>query len=142
MNSIDRSRQQLDKELYRRDYYLWLLTDLVGRPGLIVIKWQRRTGKSSVVISFLQQQVIPHNKIFLLNKEYDELSEIKTSSDLSSCFDQFVAKYGDPTYIVIDEIQDIVQREIFIRSKNATWKYSLFLLPVSKVLVSNMDYIK
>lgn len=50
---------------------------------------------------------------------------IKTNRELADLYDVFVTKHGEPEYIFIDEIQDIVERERFIRAKFVEWTQKL-----------------
>jgi predicted AAA+ superfamily ATPase len=67
----------------------------------------------------LQSLAIDNTSIFFFNKELDTKNIIKTHSELSELYDTFVVQHGEPDYIFIDEIQDIAQRERFIRGRFA-----------------------
>lgn len=127
MKVLIKSKQSLQKKLFLRQSYIDKIKTLSRKENILIVKWQRRVGKSSVIIWFLQSLWIDTKVIFYINKEYDEYDELKNSEDLSLCFDTFVQKNGEPLYIVVDEIQDIQGWEKFIRSKNALGNYYIII---------------
>lgn len=102
------------RSLYQKYFETLLKTDEV-----IVIQGQRRVGKSSFVISYLKENHIDLKKVFYLNKELDIEEMVRDSGDLQECFNTFRNLYGKPDYLIIDEIQMIKNRELFINGQRA-----------------------
>ncbi|MBP7008147.1 AAA family ATPase [Patescibacteria group bacterium] len=116
-NILLKSQNLFKKEILPRQWYYDRLDSLLKTKQIIVVQGQRRVGKSFIVMGYLKTLAIDLNSIFFFNKELDSKNVIKTNVELSDLYDVFVAKHGEPTYIFIDEIQDIVERERFIRAK-------------------------
>lgn len=136
-NIIKENKQYiLSKQIYNRNYYLDKFYNFVNTKNVLVVEWQRRVWKSSVVISFLQSNNKELNKVFYINKELDLLNNIKNAKDLDEIFDFYKTNYEDPTYIVIDEIQDIQDWEKFIRKYQALWKYKIIITWSNSKLLS------
>lgn len=136
-NIINENKQYiLSKQVYNRDYYLDKLSKFVNTKNVLVITWQRRVWKSSVIISFLKSKNVDINKVFYINKELDLLDNIKNVVDLEKLFIFFKTNYTNPEYIVIDEIQDIKDWEKFIRKYQALWKYKIIITWSNSKLLS------
>lgn len=114
---LQKSRNLFKKNIVARKRYYDRLESLVKTKQIIVVQWQRRVGKSFIVMGYLKNLGIDLDSIFFFNKELDSKNTIKTHTELSDLYDMFVNQHGEPQYIVIDEIQDIEEREIFIRAK-------------------------
>jgi predicted AAA+ superfamily ATPase len=52
-------------------------------------------------------------------------------------FQKYVQQYGEPTYLIIDEIQDIKDREFFIRGMYAKKKYHIIITGSNSRLLSS-----
>lgn len=91
----------------------------VGKNVIKVLIWQRRVGKSFVLLSLidilLEQKKLKKWEYIYINKEQSEWDNIKTYSDLN----QICEKYQT---IFIDEVQDIVEREKAIRNLRSLGK--------------------
>jgi len=127
MNLIEKSKSLLQKEVFHRSYYCDWLSDAVKSSNLIVLQWQRRVGKSFVVLDFLKTQNIQTDKIFYLNKELDIANEIENAKKLEEVFSDYEKNNWKAEYIVLDEVQDIIERENFVRAKLATKDYKIII---------------
>ncbi|MDR2190289.1 MAG: AAA family ATPase [Candidatus Peribacteria bacterium] len=79
---------------------------------------------------------MPSQQIFFLNKEVDVQNTIKNATDLQEVFQTYIQKFGEPTYLVIDEIQDIIDRERFIRAIYVMKKYHIIITGSNAHLLS------
>ena len=133
-------QEQIDyiknKEIYVRKDYLIRLESLIQTLNIVVIEWQRRVWKSSILISYIKANNISLDKIFYFNKELDVLDNIKNAWDLEILFEEFKKLYQDPEYIFIDEIQDIENWEKFIRKYNSYKKYKIIITWSNSKLLS------
>jgi uncharacterized protein len=119
MDLIELSKELLSQKLIPRDFYFTELDETIQTNQVIVIQWQRRVGKSSIVLSYFQNRNIDSKKIFFFNKELDSENRIQSVKDLNTLFDDYVTRYGDPEYI-----QD---RERFIRARFALKKEKIII---------------
>lgn len=126
-NILLKSQNLFQKEIIQRKWYYERLDGLLKTQQIIVIQWQRRVGKSHIIMWYLKSLKIDFNTVFFFNKELDSKNIIKTHIELSELYDFFVSKNGEPEFIVIDEIQDIEQRERFIRAKFTEWKQKIII---------------
>jgi predicted AAA+ superfamily ATPase len=124
-----------DLAIIPRKKYLDVLLSRVDTGLVTVITGMRRTGKSLLVVDYLQKT--DTRKAFYFSKEFDALSEVESVSDLVRLFELFQANFGDPEYIVIDEIQDISEWEKFIRMVFAEKKYKIIITGSNANLLSS-----
>lgn len=137
MDIITTSLQNFhENDIYIRDFYVNWLKEYLKSKQIIVVQWQRRVGKSYIILWLLKSLRVAKNKIFYLNKEYDERDQIRTSEDLTSLFHSFQKTNGKPEYIIIDEIQDIDNWENFIRARFAEKKYHIIITGSNSKLLS------
>lgn len=115
------------QKLIPRELYFTELDETIQTNQVTVIQWQRRVGKSSIVLSYFQDRKIDPQKIFFFNKELDSENRIQSVKDLNKLFDDYVAEYGQPEYIFIDEIQDIQDWERFVRARFALKKEKIII---------------
>lgn len=87
-------------------------------------------------MGYLQQKQIDKTEIFYLNKELDVEQQIQNYTDLQKLFTQYQQEVKDPSYIVIDEIQDIHEREHFIRARYTEKKYKIIISGANSKLLS------
>ena len=128
MDLIKQSLSILDNEnIYIRRDYIDRLREYIETNNVIVVQWQRRVWKSFVILWLLKETKISNNKIFYLNKEIDEEDQIADTKQLSKLYKDFVSKYNEPTYIIVDEIQDIQDWEKFIRARYAEKKFKIII---------------
>lgn len=84
-------------------------------PGrVVVITGMRRTGKSSIAL-----RLVPTKKTFYFSAELDPERSVRTATDLESVYQSFLGKRGKPDFIVLDEVQDILEWERFVRARQA-----------------------
>jgi len=124
---LKKSQNLFKKEIVPRKWYYDRLDNLLKTKQIIVVQWQRRVGKSFIVMWYLKSLKIDLKSIFFFNKELDNKNLIKTNIELSDLYDIFVKTNGEPKYIFIDEIQDILERERFIRSKFTEWNQKIII---------------
>jgi predicted AAA+ superfamily ATPase len=129
---------------YERSEYLDIITKYIGNRLIKVLVGQRRVGKSYVlrqIIHYLTSSkgVNPQN-IFYVNKEYTAFDEIKSSSDLDSVFTFYRKQFSlsGKIYIFLDEVQNILNWEIFTNSysQDFTGEYEVFITGSNSNLLS------
>ncbi|MDR2411404.1 MAG: AAA family ATPase [Candidatus Peribacteria bacterium] len=79
-----------------------------------------------MILDYLKTKNIDLDNVFYINKELDEKKEIEDTFDLTKSFEVY-EKENEVKYIIIDEVQDIEEWEIFIRAKFATKKYKIII---------------
>lgn len=126
LNLIDDSLATAEWKIYIRESYIENLIKFAETKQVVVVQWQRRSGKSYTILWLIQKLWIKE-KTFYFNRELDINKEIKNSSDLADLFDKYCAERWDPERIIIDEIQDIFERENFIRAKYVPKKYKIII---------------
>lgn len=136
MDLIKASKSLLHQSLFSRKEYFSQLDEYLQTDLIIVVQGQRRSGKSYCIMGYLQQKQIDEKEIFYLNKELDVEQQIQNYSDLQKLFTQYQQEVKDPSYIVIDEIQDIHEREHFIRARYTEKKYKIIISGSNSKLLS------
>lgn len=126
-----KSQQLLSKPVRRREGYYQKLSTYMQTKEIVVVTGHRRVGKSSIVRDFLQW-----TSCFYLNKELDVTNVIDSVEVLISVFDERVQEYGEPAYIVIDEVQDIRDRERAVRAWRAQETYHIIITWSNSTLLS------
>lgn len=106
--------------LIPRPQYTEKLASLINRGMILILVGQRRVGKSKVLELF-QDWLLRHRpeaNIVYINKEQQAFRDIKTSDQL---YDYVVARLpeGGENYLLIDEVQDIENYELALRSLHA-----------------------
>ncbi len=106
--------------LIPRPEYTEKIASLINRGMMLILVGQRRVGKSKVLELF-QDWLLrnrPEANVVYINKEHQAFREIKTSDDL---YDYAVARLpeGGENYLLIDEVQDIENYELALRSLHA-----------------------
>ena len=99
-----------------RQSYLDKIEHHLGKDTIIILTGQRRIGKSYILRLFRNKvsKEAGANVIFI-DKEKHEYDEIKTYRDLNAYIDERRNK-AMKNYILVDEIQDIVEFEKSVRS--------------------------
>jgi predicted AAA+ superfamily ATPase len=137
-NIISKNIEYLNsREFFIRHNNLDKINDFVDSYNIVVLQWQRRVGKSYTIFSFLKQYWISYDKVFYFNKELDFNDDISDKSDLNNLFDIYLTENKEPEYIIIDEIQDIVGWEKFIREKFSYKKYKIIITWSNSSLLSS-----
>jgi predicted AAA+ superfamily ATPase len=133
---IKKSREFLERNLgiIPRKKHLDQLTYRIDIGLVTVVTGMRRTGKSLLIVDYLQK--LDTKKVFYFSKEFDVLSEVNTVSDLQTLFNLYTSIHGEPTHIVIDEIQDIAEWEKFIRAVFAEKRYKIVITGSNAHLLS------
>jgi predicted AAA+ superfamily ATPase len=124
------------RKFLARPRYYQRLKSMLETEQIIVVQGQRRVGKSSIVIGYLQSLHLPANKVFFFNKEADYQNHIKSNIELGELYETFKQEYGEPEYIFIDEIQDIKEWERVIRALSAMKKYKIIISGSNAQLLS------
>ena len=99
-----------------RQSYLDKIEHYLGKDTIIILTGQRRIGKSYILRLFRNKvsKDAGANVIFI-DKEKHEFDDIKTYRDLNAYIDERRNK-AMKNYILVDEIQDIVEFEKSVRS--------------------------
>lgn len=127
LDIIINSKSLLSQEIKPRNFYYNQLESHLKTNQIVVIQWQRRVGKSSIALGYLKEKKINLDRIFFVNKELDIDNSINNAKALNELFEEYVKTYGEPEYIVIDEIQDIEDRERFVRAMFTYKKYNIII---------------
>lgn len=130
-------RQNLDfienvSYIKSRKIYSNRLLEFENQNNIVVITWLRRAGKSSIILDFLKGK----KDIFYFSKELDVENKIKNQVDLKALFDTYLKK-NNAKYIVIDEIQDIENWEMFVRWVYALKRYKIIITWSNSNLLSS-----
>ena len=99
-----------------RKHYLNKIEKYFGKNTIIVLTGQRRVGKSYLLKQVRdQKQNETNSNVIYIDKEKREFDSIQTYRDLNNHIEGLYQK-GKKNYILIDEIQDIVEFERSVRS--------------------------
>ena len=93
--------------------------DLLKYPNILAILGIRRCGKS--IFSYL---LAKQNKFAYINFDDERLVGLK-SEDLDKILESFYELYGDIDYIILDEIQNVNNWELFVNRLRRTKKIIL-----------------
>lgn len=104
------------KQLIIRQNYLDKIFKYLGKEMIIVLTGQRRVGKSYLLKQFYQEKIKePDSNIIYIDKEKREFDFIRNYQNLNDYIESKFVK-NKHNYILIDEIQDIVEFERSVRS--------------------------
>lgn len=125
--------------LYRREQYLRKIRPFYHDFGLIkIITGIRRCGKSCLLQTIaqeLKEQGVAEADIIYLNLDQYGLQDISTPQELDALIQRHVA--GDaPTYLFLDEIQNVSGFEKLINAYRETGRFSIFLTGSNSYLLS------
>jgi hypothetical protein len=99
-----------------RQSYLEKIERYLGKDTIIILTGQRRIGKSYILRLFRDKvNKDERANIIFIDKEKHEFDDIKTYKDLNAYINERRVK-EKTNYILIDEIQDIVEFEKSVRS--------------------------
>ena len=99
-----------------RQSYLEKIERYLGKDTIIILTGQRRIGKSYILRLFRDKVNKDESaNIIFIDKEKHEFDDIKTYKDLNAYINERRDK-EKTNYILIDEIQDIVEFEKSVRS--------------------------
>jgi len=125
------SEKFLNIPVLTRAHYREQLMHFSQTKEVLIVTWQRRTGKSSIVREFIQGK-----KVCYLNKELDIENQIDNATDLKEYLALWKKQYWDPEYMVIDEVQDIQDREKAIRAWRAKNEFTTIITWSNSTLLS------
>uniref|UniRef100_UPI004028BBB5 ATP-binding protein n=1 Tax=Prevotella sp. TaxID=59823 RepID=UPI004028BBB5 len=109
------------EKLIERPYYINMIRPFIGKNVIKVLTGQRRVGKSCI-LKQLANKIVQTNAdahIIFINKELEDFAFIHTHEDLSKYVGEQL-KAGADNYLFIDEIQDIENFEVTLRSLQAS----------------------
>lgn len=95
---VQQSHALLTNPLITRAKYIQELEHLSQTKEILVITWQRRSWKSSIVRDFIAGK----NALYI-NKELDVYDEIPTGQELQDILDKRIVTNGLPDFVVVDE---------------------------------------
>lgn len=104
------------KQLIIRRNYLDKILKYLGKEMIIVLTGQRRVGKSYLLKQFYQEKIKePNSNIIYIDKEKREFDFIRNYQNLNDYIESKFVK-DKHNYILIDEVQDIAEFELSVRS--------------------------
>lgn len=107
------------KQLIIRRNYLDKILKYLGKEMIIVLTGQRRVGKSYLLKQFYQEKIKePNSNIIYIDKEKREFDFIRNYQNLNDYIESKFVK-DKHNYILIDEVQDIAEFELSVRSYRA-----------------------
>jgi len=136
MNLYQKSLKVLESDVLSRPFYTDKLLQMVSSKNIVVVTGQRRTGKSMIILDFLKKEKVDISRVFYVNKELDSLGELPDTIALEKLFQEAGKDTNSFEYIIIDEIQDIISWEQFIRAKAAEKKYKIIITGSNSRLLS------
>ena len=99
-----------------RQNYLDKILKYLGKEMIIVLTGQRRVGKSYLLKQFYQEKIKePDSNIIYIDKEKREFDFIRNYQNLNDYIESKFVK-DKHNYILIDEVQDIAEFELSVRS--------------------------
>src|SRR5574344_74433 len=99
-----------------RQEYVEKIEKYLGKDYIVVLTGQRRVGKSCTLKMIRDQKAKDgNNNVIYIDKEKSQFDAINTYSELNDYIKQHYQK-GKTNYILVDEIQDIVEFERSVRS--------------------------
>ena len=136
MFDIIKLNQEYIKNIWyikQRSWYNEKLEKFTSLNNITVLTWLIRSWKSSILLKYLENK----NNIFYFSKEIDPENKIKNNEDLNKLFNEFKDNFFEVEYIVIDEIQDVKNWEIFIRYVYALKKHKIIITWSNSKLLSS-----
>jgi len=107
-------------EIISRPIYLNHIISLLDRGTMIILTGQRRVGKSFMlkqIQEWLQTHIVSANVLYI-NKEFHAFSHITNADELYKYVDAHFTTDKN-NYLLIDEVQDIIDYENALRSLHA-----------------------
>ena len=128
--------------LYTRKKYLKQIKPFIGKDVIKVITGQRRVGKSYFllqIIAELKKQGVRSENIIYINKEDREFEQIRNASDLSKHLEVKIklADKRKKVYIFIDEVQEIQDYELSVRSFRLDRNNDIYITGSNSEIVSS-----
>ena len=124
----------MNKTIINRDLYLNQIEKFINTDLVKVITWQRRCGKSCILLQIID---ILKGKYNITNQDiiYVNMEDIRRR-DIDS-YEKLHDTVKNYKHILIDEIQDIPEREKAIRSLQAQWWYDIYITWSNSNLLSS-----
>ena len=115
--SYNRKNMKIPKTVITRESYLQRIQPFMQKSIVKVLTGHRRAGKSYILYQLIEQIIRTEKKanIIYINKEDIEFDNIRNYSDLNN-FVLSKTKNDRMNYIFIDEIQEIIDFRLAIRS--------------------------
>jgi hypothetical protein len=126
-----------DKKYIPRPLYFNKIEPFIGSSLIKVLTGQRRVGKSYVLLQIMDE-IRKHDKsanIIYINKEEYRFESIRTHSDLMAYIDNHRGGSGTRC-LFIDEIQDISNFELALRSLQAVDDWDIYITGSNATLLS------
>jgi len=105
--------------MYKRDLYIGKIRPFLGKPVVKVVTGMRRVGKSYLlrqVMDVLREDGVSAANILYVDKESLEFEHISTYADLNGLVKETLGKAEGPTFLFVDEVQEIAEWEKAIAS--------------------------
>lgn len=124
-----------------RDFYVNRLKPYVKQSLIKVLIGQRRVGKSYVLLQLIDEikqiYAINDKQILYINKELFEFDHIKNHKDLIEYIQKTFPKNKKHKFVFIDEVQEIENFHLALRSLNATGDYDIYITGSNADLLSS-----
>ena len=116
------------EKLIDRPYYIHLMRPFIGKNVIKVLTGQRRVGKSCI-LKQLASRIVQEDadaNIISINKELEDFAFIHTHEDLSKYVNAQL-RQGVANYLFIDEVQEINDFEVTLRSLQASEACDIYI---------------
>jgi len=125
------------KSCIKRDFYLDKIKPYIGKDLIKVLVGQRRCGKSYILYQLIDyiKSLDKKANIIYINKELNEFSNIENNKNLLDYIKE-KAKLRK-NYLFIDEVQDINNFEVALRSLNASGNFDIYCTGSNAKLLSS-----
>jgi predicted AAA+ superfamily ATPase len=117
-----------------RDYYAEKLTPYINKDLIKVVIGQRRVGKSYILrqtIDQIKKSKVTDKNILYIDKENFEFNNIKNEEDLINYCKKYFPKTNpnskQKNYLFIDEVQEIKNFHLALRSLNASGNFDIYI---------------
>lgn len=113
-------------QVYSRQIYLDKIKPFIGKQLIKVLTGQRRVGKSFLLLQLIDlvKSRYPEANIIHIDKEKSDFGFIKNHNDLEKYIKE--KSTGDANFVFIDEVQEIVDFQLTLRSLLAAGSYDLY----------------
>ena len=117
----------MERQYYNRDNYINSIIPFINKDIIKVLVGQRRVGKSYMLFQLMDyiKKEFKTPRIIYINKELNEFSHIKTSTDLTD-YIKLNTENNKINFLFIDEIQDIENFEMALRSMLAEGNFDIY----------------
>jgi len=126
--------------MIKRNLYLEKIRPLFNKPVIKAITGIRRSGKSTLmqqIMAEFKESGISDDRIIFINKELFEFDFIKKYADLHNHVTSNTTNNSIPTYLFLDEVQEINQWEQAVNSLLAMNKYDIYITGSNANLMSS-----